>query len=142
MITYLLTKKGVAGELTLSYNAEGRLCAFTCDMEMSDSLLSTTIHRLPILQEDALAVKKAVGWSVSEVPQDLSYEAFWKAYDYKVGDQVRCRKLWKALSDADKSKVLLVIPKYHRWLKLHTSTEQLFPTTFLNQRRFENDFTK
>jgi len=77
---------------------------------------------------------------VEIVPTDLSFNAFWDAYAYKVGKQERARKLWASMSDADKTKCLRSIPRYNQWLSSKFNMERLYPETYLSQSRFNNDF--
>lgn len=77
--------------------------------------------------------------SIKEVPKDLTFAHFWDLYDYKVGDKKKAEKAWNAATDADKIAALAGIPKYKYWLSCCT-TAQAHAVTYLNQRRYENDF--
>lgn len=76
----------------------------------------------------------------AEIPTDLSFEAFWNQYGHKQGDKSRAQKLWKLLSDEDKVAALGAIKRYKNYLLAHPAQECLYPQTYLNQRRWENDF--
>lgn len=77
---------------------------------------------------------------IDEVPQDLTFNAFWEAYNYKVGKKDRAIKYWNALTETDKAKVFRAIPKYNYWLAQRPNMDRLYPEGFLHQRRFENEF--
>lgn len=77
---------------------------------------------------------------IEELPHDLSFAAFWDAYNYKVGDKRKAEKLWNELSESEKSLALKTIPAYEFYLKKHPGMGKLHATTFLNQRRYENEF--
>ena len=134
----LISKNG--NQSTFTFNEENLLIDFKADTGMSTDALTWLLERLPVklheLQE--MAVKLKV--ELIEVQLDLSFEKFWIEYDYKIGNKARAKKLWEALTDAEKSKVFTAIGKYKRYLKVKTSIEKLYPETFLFQRRFENEF--
>lgn len=73
------------------------------------------------------------------VEADLSFENFWNTYNYKVGSKARAEKLWNKLTDAVKLKVFSVLPSYEYFLKIKNQ-EKAYPTTFLNEERYENEF--
>lgn len=71
-----------------------------------------------------------------EIPKDLSFEFFWKTYGYKVGKIPATRKVWQALSDAEKIEALLFIPKLKRQ-KAIDKTAMPYPSTYLNGRYWQ-----
>lgn len=93
----------------------------------------------PPLNEDVLLRGYTFG-SIKEIPTDLSFAAFWEAYAHKVGNKPKTEKLWNALSEMDKIAALAAVPRYIRWLSVRT-VEQAMASTWLTQRRWENDFS-
>lgn len=89
---------------------------------------------LPVLEQTLQFVK------VERHPTDLSFNAFWDAYAYKVGKRERAMKLWAGMSDADKTKCLRSIPRYNQWLASKFNMERLYPETYLHQARYNNEF--
>lgn len=77
--------------------------------------------------------KKDLDFDYLEIPKDLSFEYFWKAYSYKVGKIPAARKAWNALSDAEKIEALLYIPKL-RMKKKIDNTPMPYPSSYLNGR--------
>ena len=53
-------------------------------------------------------------FEVQVSPADLSFEAFWKLYDYKV-DKFQADKYFKKLKEADIIKLFLSIPEYKKF---------------------------
>lgn len=74
-----------------------------------------------------------------QVQDDLSFERFWTEYAYKVGKKDRCERLWNLMNDAEKTACLASIKRYNFWLTTKT-IDKAFPSTFLAQKRWENDF--
>jgi hypothetical protein len=99
-------------------------------------------QHIPVESEDIETFRHFFGnkVSVSEVPQDTSFNTFWEAYAYKVGKKEKVIQLWQALSEPDRLACLKAIPKYNRWLAQKANIEKLYPQTFLSQRRWENEF--
>jgi len=100
------------------------------------------LNNLPVLEYETGFFKENFFKSVqiTELPPDLSFVLFYNLYDYKIGKKERTIKLWQALSEADRVKVLTKIPAYKSYLAHHPNIQKMYPETFLNQRRWENDF--
>jgi hypothetical protein len=78
--------------------------------------------------------------SIEKAPTDLSFNAFWELYAYKVGKKDRAIRLWQGLNEAERVKCLRSIPRYKMWLAQKQSIEMLYPETYLAQKRYENEF--
>lgn len=99
------------------------------------------LRTVPAAEADLAGLELAFPFLKVEVqPQDLSFNAFWEAYAYKVGKRERAMKLWASMSDADKVKCLRSIPKYNQWLSTKFNMERLYPETYLHQARYNNEF--
>lgn len=82
--------------------------------------------------------KKNFEITVGEI--DLSFEAFWDAYANKVGKLKEARNIWARLSKAEKIQVFLNMPRYKNYLKYHPAQQMMYPTTYLNQEAYKNDW--
>ena len=78
--------------------------------------------------------------SIEKAPTDVSFNAFWELYGYKVGKKDRTIRLWQGLNEAERIKCLRSIPRYKMWLAQKQSIEMLYPETYLAQKRYENEF--
>ncbi len=76
---------------------------------------------------------------VKKAKQDLSFTNFWNTFGNKVGDKARAMKLWDSMSEAEQQEALFKIPIYKAWIAVK-GFEQALPTTWLKQRRYENDY--
>lgn len=72
--------------------------------------------------------------------QDLSFEKFWNAYGYKVGNKATVEKKWNALKEEDRLLALQGISRQRRHSESH-KTDMPYPQTYIDQRRWENEFT-
>lgn len=71
--------------------------------------------------------------------QDELFEKFWESYGYKKGKQP-CQKAWKRLTKQDKESAIAAIGKYKEDCR-ENQRQMKHPTTYLNQRTWEDDFT-
>jgi len=139
MKQYIL-KGNQGNECLFTFNQDGVLCEFKAAADINAAALIWLLERLPKYNNTLAVIAKQNKMELVEVPLDLSFENFWNSYNHKIGNKDRSRKLWEKLSDADKVRSLVVIPRYDTYLKAKNGIEKLYPETFLNQRRFENDF--
>lgn len=68
---------------------------------------------------------------------DLSFDNFWKRYDYKVKKELS-EKAWNKLNDADKIKCFLRLKKYNQNLA-QTGQAKAHLVTWINQKRFNDE---
>ncbi len=77
------------------------------------------------------------------LPPDLSFDRFWREYPRKTGDKAKARKLFDGLATGDRQAAIdgAIFHREHnpQWQDHSLITH---PTTFLNQRRWENDITR
>lgn len=71
---------------------------------------------------------------------DLSFTNFWNTYGNKVGKRKMAENIWNRMSKADKIKVFINIPKYKTYLKYYPQQQMMYPTTYLNQEAYKNDW--
>lgn len=136
---YFKNEQGVQyeGHCELHYDS-GFLVSVLVKMELNEKQRSWFFSNLPIL-ENLIKVYKTPKMQVTQIKQKIAFTEFWDTYNYKVGKKHRAETLWKALNDEERTKCMLGIIKYKRWL-FGRSVEVLYPETFLNQRRWENEF--
>jgi hypothetical protein len=139
MKQYALTGK-FGNQCTFTYNEEGWLVDFKAG-DVTGQGLAWILFNMPVEETKLVALCKTYpGFTLAEIPVDLTFDTFWEAYDYKLGGKKRAEKLWNALPDADKARALTMIGRYNRWLATKNGIQKCNPETYLNQRRFENVF--
>lgn len=77
-------------------------------------------------------------FDVVKSPPDLSFEAFWKLYDKKVKKE-HSQKAWNKLTEANKIKCFLQLPKYEEYLA-RTREAKAHLVTWLNQKRYDDEY--
>ena len=124
-----------------------RLRAVQFNQGCNAQFIRAVLARLPGLVEKeearsglAFAKLKVEGCQVQDVAEkDLGFEAFWKAYGYKVGGKARAEKLWGRLGEEERLLALGGIWKQRLHSERH-KTDMPYPETYLSQRRWENEF--
>ena len=69
---------------------------------------------------------------------DISFEAFWVAFDLKRNKE-KSQKAFDKLTEADKIKCFLALPKYNRDLQ-NTGQAKAHLVTWINQKRFNDEY--
>lgn len=124
---------GVA--LTVGYNSHDVLCFFeVTDNEMNLEALQKAL-RFAGLKSEFMANCKAHNLTIVEIAEDLSFEAFWKRYDYKQG-KVKAAQEWNKINDATKAAALVGISKYKK--SIPNGVALLYPERYLKYRRWED----
>lgn len=139
---YIITSNKLKGKILFEYSLNGYIKSFEIesDSDVNDKLIKWLFARFPI-HEKALELDEFKKYFViKKVAPDLSFEAFWEAYAYKVGKKDKTRKLWEGLSDPDKALALATCPKYRYYLSTKTNMEQAYAETWLRNRRFEDQY--
>jgi hypothetical protein len=70
---------------------------------------------------------------------NISFDVFWDTYDKKEG-KVTAEKKWKALTNSERQKIINMLPMYKE--KTSNVAFRKHPSTFLNQRIWEDDIYK
>ncbi len=70
----------------------------------------------------------------------LTFEALWDKYNLKV-KRIESEKAFKKLKEADVIKCFLAVPGYDKYLQ-RKGTGKAHLSTFINQRYFEDDWSK
>lgn len=83
---------------------------------------------------------KSENMRIEQVPPDLSFDMFWRQYNYKVGKK-EAEKAWKNTSDGNKLIAVSNIAAYDKWCK-HKGIAKVYPATYLNKERYHDDFSR
>lgn len=138
---YAITIKRTTTVTAVAQYEEGMLHKLELPLGITKEQVNWLKQSIPGDEIDLNTWSRSASWIIVEqIPEDLTFNTFWEAYNYKVGKKERAIKLWLALSEADRTKALRSIPKYNWWLTKKQNMERLYPETYLNQRRFDNEF--
>lgn len=87
-----------------------------------------------------LAAKTAKEIKITKIESELSFDAFWDLYNYKLGNKKRAKAHWDKLTETKKALVMQKVKEYNFYM-LHKSHDKVFAERFLSEKRYENDFT-
>lgn len=136
---YILTHRKINGSIIIEYDNEKRIRSFAFDCQVSFELWEFMMNNFPATEE-SLQDYLFKNFKISPVPEDISFDAFWKGYAYKVGNKPRAEKLYKLLSDMERTQVMISIKSYNNYLASHPNQDKCYPETYLSQRRWENSY--
>ncbi len=77
-------------------------------------------------------------FEVTVSPANLSFEAFWKLYDYKV-DKFQAQKYFNKLKEADIIKLFNSTPEYKKFCQ-RKNIPTRYPSTYIAQRSYLDDY--
>ena len=139
MIKYSVTSSNFSGEVYYTFDDEGILCKLEVNANVLKEHRMAILKATPIELSDFLQMPKNYPtMRIDEVPTDLSFDTFWKAYNYKVSKK-DAEKAWKQTSEAHKVLALKAIKAYDKWLATKTQPK-VYPSTYLNKERYHDDF--
>ena len=142
---YRLEIKGVKSSLLLDYT-EGLLRTFELvdegDLRFDQRcfIWDSLVAHLKDFEIAKAFVSGGTKFKLTQVPTDLSFEGFWNRYNNKVGKKERVAKIWSMMGESDQIAALMGIQRYKRWQIQNASVQVLYPETYLNQRRWENEY--
>jgi len=123
---YILTSPRLKGKILFEYTLNGIIKSFIIeqDDDVTDTLVKWIFARFPVNVKAFGLPEFQKVFTIEQVPDDLSFEAFWEAYGYKVGNKDRAKKLWNLLTDPERAQALMACSKYKRYLSTKPTMEQ------------------
>lgn len=134
---YIVTGSKFSGSFTLKYGSTGLLVAVLNDSDIDDPVRLTKILSVFPITESGIQGLRATGAIVREVPDDISFEAFWNAYGYKVGKRSMAENTWNRMKEVDRIRAIAYIAIYDTQLAKNGAAKA-YPSTYLNQRYYDN----
>lgn len=136
---FLLTSSAFTGQLTFVYNENEVLTGYINDADMTDGQFAYLFCKFPF--SIALLEELAKGDTVTltRVIEEVTFDQFYETYGYKM-DRQQALKAWEKLSAADQIRAYEAIPAYNHYLLKNGHIQRLYPASYLNGRKFENDY--
>lgn len=137
---YLIEHKLFKKPVSICYNEFGILCFYDgtgLDQKQSDWFLNNlplTENIIPVYQQ-----KYSNSLRISKAQSDISFEAAYNAYNFKVGKKEKSRKLWNNMLDNDKHLFFRMLADYNAYLTKKHIAKAYFET-FLNNQYYLNDY--
>lgn len=145
LTTYRAKGKEIGLIFLFKYNLNGNLKLFEIsegelnDEQMKWLFSSNYPSNEKIMKTVWMKLKKYLKVFEIEVsPADLSFEALWILYDYKESKK-KAEGLFKRLTEEQKIKCFIQVPKYKKKLAKGTISQALL-STWLYQERFNDEY--
>lgn len=128
------------------YHLNGNLYSFTV---LEGSLSGTQMKwlfgtdnfpALEVIMKEKWMKNLKANFEISIGEPDLTFEAFWNAYNNKVGKKKMAENTWNKLSKASKIKALQAISSYNKYLSRKPGIDKAHATTYLNQEYWGNEW--
>ena len=138
---FVVTSNHYQGELSFKFDLNDRLIGFQINAVLSQEQYDWFFKNLPkttkVLLSDWKANSKTI--KITEVPLDLSFDAFYNKYNYKVGNKTKAKDLWAKMDDANRALAITKIDAYNRFTE-QSMIAKVYPERYLSHRRYENEF--
>lgn len=146
LTTYIVRNKELDTIWQFKYDLNGDYVSFKrldkalTKSQMKFLFLSGNFPATEATMKDVWMTKAKTVFEIEVGEPDLSFEAFWNLYANKFGKRKMAENTWNRLSKADKIKVFINIPKYKNYLKYYPNQQPMYPTTYLNQEAYKNEW--
>lgn len=140
MKKYVVTSTGFIGELIFKYDLNSDLIGFEIQATLSDDQRKWYFRNLPF-REQQLTIdwpKQSKTIKVVEVPEDLSFDTFWKKYGFKI-DKMDAEKVWQKMSDEERTMAMIGIQKYFKFLET-SGTAKAYAVRYLRKKYYLNEY--
>lgn len=141
MKKYAITSTKFSGEIHYKFDESGVFHSIEIFAALMSDHHKWFCENIPKTEARLLKMREQIaGVTINEIPADLSFDAFWRAYNYKVGKK-DAEKAWKQTSEANKTLAIQSIAKYDKWLETKPQ-DKVYPSTYLNKERYFDDFSR
>jgi hypothetical protein len=135
MREFAVTSKKFTGCITFGYDENGQLVKFLFDAIMDDAYVDFVRRNIP-WTVDAVARYKSKTSTVTEIT-DISFERFWRDYDYKKGKDAAIKE-WNKLKQGEQVKAIVRIPAYKFDINAR-NVAPVYPERYLKHKRFNDE---
>lgn len=138
MIKYLLTSPKFDGQIVFGYT-NGHL-VFYNNETTNEAVILWLKQFLPVDEAALQPMQKRIDGTITIVPEDLTFERFWIAYDKKI-NRKRTEPLFEKLNDAGKMQAIMRIKAYHEYCAFK-GRGIADPEKYIRDRYFETNWSK
>lgn len=142
LIIYTVKGRNFPNVWVFKYDLNGFLKEWVIEEEeLTEKQRQWLFHpaRFPYLEQDMKTHFMSINnLEIIVGEPDLTFDTFYMAYARKAG-KLEAERAWKKTSKADKLKALQKIKAYNGYLK-RSGKEKVYPATYLNKRRFDDEF--
>jgi len=139
--TYTIKSKADGFVWQFKYHLNGVLAECKMfDGILSDKQIGWLKQQFPYYQTDVeeWKIKLQQNFDISITPPDLTFNALWELYNYKLSKQDAI-KAFNKLKEPEILLCFIDVPKYLQWLKRNPNVQQLNLATYISKRRYEDE---
>ncbi|HUM50467.1 MAG TPA: hypothetical protein PK431_01585 [Chitinophagales bacterium] len=143
--SYILTSTKFDGEIELVYDERDNISGFEIRTELSHQQLINFFGKFPITIPDIKYLKESAVITILEVPEDLSFDNFWKQWCGKQANKERASLLWQKMPKKNKTRCMWSLKAYKRYIDRNASWyNTMYPDSYLSPRNpaYLNDYNK
>lgn len=137
MKTYLVTHKKTLRTFLFKFSLKGVILEFKANFVMTLAMIDQFKEMFPFSEKEIEKIPKDI-FRIDLIDDGLSFTTFWKKYKWPHGNKKQAEKLFNELEDVEQAKAIRYIDTYNNFLKLNNITKA-YATTYLNQKRFNNE---
>lgn len=141
MKKYSFTHEKYKGSISFWYNENDILVHYNNDTDMTDTALVWFLNNIPRNLDELESLKKTTKGTLIEVPQVVTFDAFWDTYAKKC-NRKRCETIWVKMTEAQKLKAIISVQAYDRYLQRVKWRSKADPDTYLRNQNYDTDWNK
>lgn len=126
------------GEIELGYNESETLVFLHVKTNMDDVRIDNFLMRLPSKLSALPILAKGSTAVITEMPTDLSFDAFYNAYGLK-RNRFRAEKIWAKLNDATRTKAIASTIQYRQYLQ-RKNIFQMLADKYLTEQHYDTNW--
>jgi hypothetical protein len=143
---FALTSPKWEGEIRLKYHHNGYLEKAKMPEVIDINVAKHMATRFPLHISILAWFKQNTKVKITEIEQPTNFDAFWEAYNKKVGSRINAQLYWdgdkktlnkRPITEADRQLIMKVVKRYTFRYQGAKKEFQPLATTFLNQRLWE-----
>ena len=145
LTTYRAKGKTIGLEFLFKYDLNGNLKAFEIvdgelNGEQMNWLFSSNFPGTEnVITSKWMKLEKYTKvFEVQVSPADISFEALWELYNYKIS-KFEAQKAFVKLKQTDVIKCFIDVPFYKKYLEKNPNIATLNLSTYINKRRFDDE---
>jgi hypothetical protein len=139
--TYTVKSKKDGYKWMFTYKETGKIKTFELgDYELSESQETWLSGHFPINEKIIIGwiTKLAVNFEIKTAPSDITFDSFWKKYNYKKGLK-EARIKYDKLTDFQKQTCFEAVKKYDKHL-FETKQAKAHLATWIHNERFNDEY--
>lgn len=132
MQEYLFTSAMFSGSIMFTYDEQGRLVKYENNAILNEKQWLFLSDNMPFLDDQMQKLAGTTG-KIEEIT-DLTFERFWKTYNYKK-DRASAERFWHKLSNVEKARAIQHAKRY-RHDCIMQNRDMVYAVRYLKNKRY------